>query len=494
MSSAIAFTTLVTVFPRWLRDALAEVSARKEGSLYLAGGTVRDLLLGRVPEDIDLTVEQDAKQWAQTCVQVTGGTYVPLGRNEDAARVVCRGVTLDFSSFRDGAVTIEEELQLRDMSINSLAVQLDRFLENNKAVFLNVIDPAGGLQDLVDKQIRIPFAESFVHDPLRLLRVYRFAAVLGFSLEEQTVALVTQQAHLIDKVSSERIHHELDLIMGSGRAARTFTQMASSGLLWEVLPELQGGVGMAQPASHHLDVFFHSLEALEQMELLVKQQDHGYSGYGQEFDQYLQQGGNRNLLKWAALCHDLGKPVTHALDERRDNRITFYNHDQVGARLVKQVAERHRWSKQSADQVALLVAHHMRLFHLLNVGRTGEISTKACIRLIKTVGPELLGLFLLAMADARAGKGELQPQDIETELGDLLARVLSVQKEKVQPVLEAPRLLTGNDLIKELGLTPGPLFKKILQKVQDAQMEQQITTREQALALAISCADEHAEQ
>lgn len=488
MSNAISRTRLQAVLPDWLPGALAEVHQKRPGALYLTGGTVRDLLLKQVPEDIDLTVEHEAKGWAQVFSQVTGGTYIPLGRDEDAARVVCHGMSVDFSSFRDGAKTIEQELQLRDITINSMAVQLDGLLDKDPPHFFPVGDPAGGEQDLADKRIRMTFRQGFARDPLRLLRVYRFAAVLGFSVEAETEAMITTQGDLIHKVSCERIHHELDLIMGSGRAASAFAQMADCGLLWEILPELRGGVGMAQPASHHLDVFSHSQEALAQMERLVRQPDHGFSVHEKEFDQYLQQGNNRLLLMWAALLHDLGKPVTHAIDENRDNRITFYNHDQVGAHLVKQIAGRHRWSKQLTEQVALLIANHMRPFHLLNAAKTGEVSVKACVRLIKTIGPDLPGLFLLAMADARAGKGEQQPQDIEMELGALLSRVLSVQKERVEPVLEAPRLLTGRDLINELDLKPGPLFKEILQKVQDAQMEQQIFTREEAFEIARGCA------
>ena len=481
------------VLPQWLCAKLAALKKQYGQSVYLAGGTVRDLLLGYIPGDIDITVPAGAHLWAGDVAAQTGGALVSLGREEDAARVVFDGVSVDFSAFREGAATFVEELNKRDLTINSLGVCLDPLLEKDRQkanCFLPIVDPAGGLPDIAAKTIRITSKQAFERDPLRLLRVYRFSAVLGFRIEAETCEQVKRQASLVGHVAPERIRHELDLIMGSGRAAAALKEMAESRLLWEILPELHKGLGMQQPTSHHLDVFFHNIETLDQMERLLGAKQYGYPEQKHLIEEYIAGEDRITILTWAALLHDVGKPATHAIDHSRDDRITFYDHDNEGARIVRALGKRQRWSNHAVEKVVKLISHHMRPFHLLNVARSGSVSTKACIRLIKSMGDELAGLFLLAMADARAGQGIMRPQDIEMELGQLFARVDFVQRENVTPVLAGTPLLTGNDLIRELALVPGPHFRVILDAALEAQMEQLITTRDEALAMARSIAED----
>ncbi len=456
-------------------------------TLYLAGGTVRDLLLGRRPADIDLTVAHRARRWARRLAEQTGGVYVTLGREEDAARVVWQGEGIDFSSFREGATTIGEELLKRDITVNSMAVRIDRLLAAGRDEWpaaLEVIDPAGGLLDLKGRLIRVTSRHSFRADPLRLLRIFRFAAVLDFVIEPGTLEQAARQRQLVGRVAAERISHELDLIMASPRAHPAFGAMAGTGLLWELIPELRAGVGMAQPASHHLDVFAHCLETLGQMEKIQQEPGRYFPGHGPHFRAYLDRDRNRVRLKWAALLHDAGKPATYGINEDKGGRITFYNHDLKGADILADLAARLRWSREDTRVVAGLVAAHMRPFFLANVARKGELSLKACLRLIRTMGEDMPGLFLLAMADALAGKGEGRPEEMEREVATLFARLEEVRQQNVVPVHQAPPLITGRDLIEELHLEPGPIFRRILARVEEARMEKKITTRAQALALA----------
>lgn len=481
----LSWSGLAEVLGSGLLAHLAAIARKEQAPLYLTGGTVRDILMGRPPADIDLTVREGGRKWAAALCRLTGGTYVPLGKEEDAARVVWQGRDIDFSSFREGAQTLEQELCRRDITVNSMAISLDPLLWGRQGENIFVVDPAGGLADIKRQMIRVTFANAFRSDPLRLLRVYRFAAILGFSIEEETTQLIRRQKEMISRVASERVVYELDLVMGSARAYEEVAAMAASGLLFEVIFELQAGVGMAQPSSHHLDVFDHNLATLQWMQQIQADPGRYFSRYAEVLDSYLATGRNRVRLRWAALLHDLGKPVTVTINEDRGGRITFYNHDQAGAALVSEMGRRLRWSSEDTSAVASMVALHMRPFHLGNVQRQqGELSLKACLRLIRSVDSALPGLFLLSMADALAGQGEGRPAEVEKEVAALFARMEEVRRAHVEPVRARPPLITGQDLIKELGLEPGPVFREVLELVEEVQMEGRLASRREALELA----------
>ncbi|MBM9536041.1 CCA tRNA nucleotidyltransferase [Desulfobulbus alkaliphilus] len=475
--------------PPWLWSALADCARRQGQAVYLTGGAVRDLLLGGRPVDIDITVPVAARWWAKELAASIGGTCIILGREEEAARVVRGEWIIDISSFRQGTRTIEEELTRRDLTVNALAVRIDPLLGslaeqagNKQAV--PVLDPTGGLTDLADQRIRAVAADTFTVDPLRLLRVFRFAATLGFTIDDHTLTLVHRQRRLLRTVAPERVTHELHLLMVSPGSHSFWTGMASTGVLEEIFPELTAGTGMEQPKSHHLDVFAHSLEALRQVERILVDPVSFFPGCSPAIFAYLDIDRNRLRLKWAALLHDLGKPETRAVDTLRGSRITFHNHDRVGAQLFRSIAHRLRWSRDDTEHVASLISWHMRPFHLANVARTHPLTLRAAIRMIKKCGVELPGLFLLAMADALAGQGVERVKGMETELIELYRHLEQVRLTHVEPVRSNPPLLTGKDLINVLHLCPGPLFKKILIAVEEGRMEGTVRDYNDALRLA----------
>ncbi|MCI5211358.1 MAG: CCA tRNA nucleotidyltransferase, partial [Candidatus Electrothrix sp. ATG2] len=192
------------MLPDDLLEKLAAVLQEFSGEIYLVGGTVRDLLLGRQPGDLDLTVSRHAEQWAKRLRDISGGTYVELGREEDAARVVLRqGLDVDFSSFRAGARSIEEDMGKRDITVNALAVPIHNLLIGQGKESLPVIDPVGGCADLEQQRIRVVGPTSFSDDPLRMLRVFRFAAALDFTVEPDTLEQIQKQRQTIDRVAKE---------------------------------------------------------------------------------------------------------------------------------------------------------------------------------------------------------------------------------------------------------------------------------------------------
>ncbi len=479
---------LLQHLPPSVLQALVKAQQCLEGEVYLVGGTVRDLILGRIPNDFDFTVAGQARLWAEAVQQATGASWVELGKEEATFRLVlAQGTVLDFSSFRQGAQSITEDLQRRDLSINALALPLTALLQQHSLTTLPLIDPLGGRQDLRLGRIRLASNTCLREDPLRMLRVFRFAAALDFTVEAETLQQVQIQASRIRQVAPERVAYELDAILKTNRAHPAFVALRDCGLLWELLPELRAGVGMAQPASHHLDVFDHCLEALGQIETILAALPYYFPSKVAAMQHYGAEAKRRVQVKWAALLHDVGKPACFAIKEdAQGQRITFYQHDLRGAALFRKFSQGLRRSREDTEATALLIRQHMRPFFLANLQRQGDLTLRACLRLLRELGPQLPGLFLLAMADALAGKGENSPEAMEQELAGLFAHLLQLEQDYLVPVHNAPPLLTGDDLIQELGLKPGPLFRVILEAVEEAALERSISSRAEALALARS--------
>jgi poly(A) polymerase len=468
-------------YPSCLFVALEEISKELGQELYLVGGTVRDYLLHITPNDLDFTVDCDAVRCCRALIrQLNGGTFVPLGAvEEDAGRVVWKGVTVDFSSLRAGAETIEEDLRLRDFTINAMGMKFSLFSDTAKP--MQLIDPLGGEQDLKRGILR-SCPEAFSSDPLRMLRGYRLRARFGFVMTPETLVEISENVLLLSRVSTERVSYEMDLIMASSRSYEVIAAMAESALLFQVIPDLQDGVGLTQPESHHLDVFGHSLSALKYMEQILESPAPYYPNCPELLQEYLEKPATKEILKWGALLHDLGKPATRNIREDKGGRITFYNHDEVGKDLVHTLGRALRWSNEKRDRVAALTAMHMHPFHLCNVRRKQSISKKSCLKLAKRAGEDLIGLFLLSMADSLAGKGTAKPEAMEEELSDLLCEVLETYTNDIKPALSGPRLVTGKDLIDIFSLQPGPDFAKILDELQEVQVEGVVQNREEALA------------
>jgi poly(A) polymerase len=252
--------------------------------------------------------------------------------------------------------------------------------------------------------------------------------------------------------------------------------MAQGGILAEICPEIMSGAGVDQPASHHLDVLHHNLAALQAMDDIIAQPAQYFPDSAEVMVSYLAIRSHQRWLRWAALFHDLGKPETSAL---KKGRITFYQHDLVGAKLFTAMAKRLRFANIDINKISLFIAQHMRPFHLCNILRKGPVSAKACLRLAKSVGDDLPGLFLLAMADSLAGQGEAKPEDMEQELAVLFSQVHQQIQEHIAPLLAGPPLLNGHDLITA-GFTPGPGFKKILDALQRAQIGGEVVDRKAA--------------
>ena len=446
-------------------------------AVFVVGGAVRDHLQGRRATDIDLAVSADPFPLGRRVAGEMGATFIILDEVYLVGRLVWHGEIIDLACFKGGVATIAEDLGQRDFTVNSMAFSLVDWLAG--ADPQSLVDPYQGEKDLSFKQLRLVYDGAMADDPLRIMRGYRFRAQTGFSLDADfTTASATAIARL-DQVAVERLVAELQLIFASARAGMVMEDMAHAGILQFVFPELAIGHDVSQPGSHHLDVLAHNLEALSCLEKVLADLERFFGEQASQMKKYVADQMHHRCLKWAALFHDVGKVATRG---EKEGRITFYQHDQHGAALFKrEIAPRLKLPKHDAELVALFISQHMRPFHLCNIKRQGPVSVKACLRLAKALGDHIPGLFLLAMADSLAGDGEDKPADMEGEIASLFALVWQVMESHITPVLSAPLLLDGQDLINA-GLDPGPLFKEIFSELELLQVTGDIISKKQAFA------------
>ncbi len=470
-----------------LPEKACQALAAWEGPIYFSGGVVRDWLLGRTPADIDLTVANGALRLARELANFMAAAFVPLSAAEGVARVVGADFCLDIAQFREGMTSIEADLGRRDFTVNALAVGFDpktqTFADQGR-----LIDPLSGLADLKAGIIRLAHPQAFASDPLRLLRAYRFRAVFDWVIEPGTRKAIRGQAARLGEVSAERVTSELDRLLVGPAAFTAVREMADDGVLLAIFPELAPAVGLRQPASHHLDVFDHSLETLRQMGVIIERPQDFFPGLAGEIVDYLARPRQIIRLKYAALLHDLGKTVTVA---EKNGRITFHHHDQAGAELLAAIGRRLRFSHDDCQRIGRLVGLHMWPFHLYNASLKTRITPKAILKLGRAAGDDLIGLFLLVMADSLAGQGPGKPPGMEAGVAALFAEVYRTYTARLAPLLAIP-LLTGDDLIRRLGLTPGPLFARLLDRLQEQRAARPGMTREEALRWASEFTKEQA--
>jgi poly(A) polymerase len=452
----------------WLAE-LAAVAEATGDPLYLVGGAVRDLLAGREPVDIDVAGDR-AIAAARAFAERVGGTHVPWKDEWGMARVVCPdGAQVDFADLR--GPTVEQDLRARDFTINAMALRLGDDLSA-------VRDPLGGRDDWSARLIRAVRCDALQSDPLRVLRAFRLAAELELTIEPETLELARAAAPSLEDIPGERIAPELRRLFAVESAADHVRAVADAGV-WDVLaPELLAMQGMEQPAFHHLDVWEHSLATVAELEAILRDLPALYGEDAAAIGAEVEQIGAA-VLKIGALLHDVGKPVTRTDD---DGELHFYEHDRVGAELAPRIVRRWGFGRAARTAVAAVVGSHMRPHHLEASFAGGRLTARAVRRFFRDTAPHANGVLLVAQADVRAARGPRSEPDGPARLVALHRRLLQVHREELQPVESAPRLVTGDDLIQELGLTPGPVFREILEAIEEARVEGEVSDRESALA------------
>jgi len=457
-------------------DALAEAQGAR---LWVTGGTLRDALLTRWPRDLDLAVAGDVDALGKALARKVRAKFVPLDPATGAARVAIRSAQgidwIDLVALR--GPSIEDDLRARDFTINAVAVALDGLLGRSSAAY---IDPTGGRDDLHARVIRMTSEKALADDPLRILRAYRFCAQLGFEIEPETGAALARLAARAAEPAPERIHHELSSLLRAPAPADTLARMMADGVLGRILPELAATLRVTQDAHHHLPVWEHSVETVRQLGGVLAEGPEGLAeALAADAAACRDDPAAREVLVWAALCHDVGKPPCRG---EVDGKVHFRGHDDAGADMFLAAAKRLRLPGWKARRAGRLIHHHLRPLHLAEPFRAGTLTVRAIDRLHRALGDDLGMLFLLALADSRASLGPARPPDAEATLVALYAHVAAVREERIRPLDRAPRLLTGRDLMDRLGVPKGPTVGELLEALREAQLAGEVTSREGAEA------------
>jgi tRNA nucleotidyltransferase/poly(A) polymerase len=447
---------------------------------WIVGGTVRDALLDRPLRDLDLVVPGDPAQAARAIGGALGAPAFQLSEEFGAWRVVLRedGFTCDVSPLQGD--TIESDLARRDFSANAVAVPLS----GDGAP----LDPEGGIPDIEARRLRVLGGDTvdtsaYALDALRPLRLARLATELGFWPDERTERLTLEAAPGVTKASPERIFAELRRLVVADRVLEGLALADRLGLLAAVLPELAALHGVEQSHFHHLDVYGHTLEVLQE-QLAIERAPEAVFGpeLGLRVAELLAEPFADELTRWqalrlAALTHDIAKPVTRKV--LPNGRVTFIGHDTVGEALISDICRRLRTSERLREFLGQVARHHLVLGFLVH---ERPLDRAAVYRYLRRCSPVEVEVTVLSCADRLATRGANADRAIELHLE--LARELmaaAVDWRESGPPKPAVR---GNLLARELDIEPGPELGALLAELAEARYTGEATTPEEAVALA----------
>jgi poly(A) polymerase len=428
---------------RQLAERICRTMRAAGHQAYLVGGCVRDILLGREPADYDVATDATPDR-----VQEIFPRSLAVGAQFGVIIVTDEDAQVEVATFRcdvgysDGrhpdhveyTGSAKEDVRRRDFTINALLLDP----ETNE-----VLDYVGGRDDLRAGIIRAigDAAERFREDKLRLVRAVRFAARFRYAIEAGTFSAIAKLAPDVREVSPERIRDELTKQLTEGAARRAFELLDETRLLPELLPEIARMKGIEQPPQFHPegDVWTHTLLMLEQLP-----------------------AGSSPTLAWGVLLHDVGKPPTFTPPSGPDGRIRFDEHVEVGTRMAEDICRRLRFSNEDTEQIAALVANHLRFKDVKQM----KLSTlKRFVRLKRF--EEHLELHRL---DCLSSHRNLDAYNFVSRF------LVETPPEQVRP----PRLITGEDLMG-MGFVAGPSFKKMLEAVEEAQLNGKLQSHEEAM-------------
>ena len=427
--------TLQELFDNPIMQALKTFAKDQGVQLYLVGGSVRDLFLGRQTTDIDFTLASDAIQFAKAFAANIGAIVIALEENPPTARVIVKPdstsqtpqLSMDFAQFR--AASLTDDLRLRDLTINAMAIAFENVgTFTNKArkqILCRVIDPCGGMKDLKGGLLRFPNRQVVIADPVRLLRIYRFAAQLDFEISQNAIDLVTAYRSMLSDIAGERCRDELMKILYIKKAHPYLQQMEAAGLLTQVVPIIK------EP--HRA---WSSLETFEEGPIPT-----ALHAYRKEINRYLQEELSVEINRCSLI------------------KLSLLLGDNLGS-----IGERLRFSRKAVKFMECLISGSKKLKNTIP-----QLTQKQINRFLRTYTSDWWGILLYSAASS--------PID-----SAILKQIADTYYEHILPICKQGRLITGNDLIQEFHLKEGEQIGDLLKEIEDRQFDGEIRTREEAFA------------
>uniref|UniRef100_A0A832DDX3 HD domain-containing protein n=1 Tax=Ignavibacterium album TaxID=591197 RepID=A0A832DDX3_9BACT len=422
-------------------------AAKESGiEVFLVGGVVRDLILKRDRSDLDFLVIGDSLKFAEKVANKIGIQKVTKFRNFGTAHFIYENYDIEFVGARkesynrdsrkpiveDG--TFEDDIKRRDFTINAMAISL------NDKNFGELIDIFNGYNDLQSKLIKTPLDpfQTFDDDPLRIMRAFRFAAQLEFQVDESIMKAAKEMKERLRIVSQERITDEFLKILSAPKPSIGFKLLYDSEVLQIIFPEIHNLAGVDQRQDyHHKDVFLHTLIVVDN----------------------ISQATENLWLRFAALVHDIAKPQTKKFVEGIG--WTFHGHEELGARMMKNIFHRMKLPMNKLEYVEKLVRLHLRPIALAKE----EVTDSAIRRLIVQAGDDLQDLITLCRADITSKN----PQKVEKYLANyeaVMQKVLEVREKDRLRAFQSP--VRGDEIMKICNLKPSKKVGEIKKAIEDA--------------------------
>ncbi len=471
----------------------------RDQEVYLVGGAVRDILIGLPPHDLDLAVSGKAIPLARKVANQLKADFYPLDPGRDVGRVLLkdegsRRLTLDFITLQGS--DIDTDLAARDLTINAMAIDLSRPDA--------LLDPMGGAADLLSKTVRACGPDSFVADPVRVLRAVRMAATFDMKIDKETRQHMRAAAKDLAKVSPERLRDEIFRLLLAPKPATSLRALDLLGAIASIFPELVKLKGIQQPTPHVFDVWEHTLQVVDKLDRVFHILDEHYPAEGAAdlvsglivlrlgryrsqisrllAEELVPERPRCALLLWVALFHDSGKALTRSVEA--GGRIRFIEHESRSAEIMDAHASALHLSSAEMDYLRAVTQNHGRPFLLTK--DSGAPTRRAIYRFFRDTGTAGVDICLLSLADFLGKYGPTLPeQDLAKHLNTLRA-LLEAYYEEPQRSVFPPALLNGDELMAELGLNPGPNVGELLEALREAQAAGKVNDRGEALTFAKS--------
>lgn len=436
---------------------------------YVVGGFLRDIILKRECSDVDIvTAKGSAMIVAKQLADAINGHFVELDNINNIYRVVFSDKQ-NYVDIADCAgQSIEEDLTRRDFTINALAYDIKKD---------RLIDITGGVDDIEQGVIREISSFNIVDDSIRILRAFRFQSELGFEITKSLKTVIKEQAKLLLTTAKERINIELVKLFSGRFVVSVLESMESDGVLELLFPCVQDMRRIPPNSHHHLGLLEHSIETVKQVQLFY---ENASDEIKEHFDEKLFGAYNPKrlaYLKIAAFLHDIGKPATWYI-EPDTGRHRFIMHDSIGAKIVEPILKNLKFSKKQVAYIQKIIKNHI---YPAGVVSGDDVTQKAYIRFYRKIEDEVLDLIAVAFADRMSALGPDITQEMLNKningLKELLKGYLE-EKNKLQPL---PKLLDGNEIMQLLSIQPSPLLGKIISQLNEAQLNSEVITKEEAV-------------